>query len=350
MPTERPALKPLIDQGAAEFESRLPGVLVRLRVSVIGVINRVVAGGLSALYKYAEQLNKNVWPDICDQEELPKHGARWGKPQREAEFSTGDAHFTGVDTSPIAVGTVVQRSDEVQYETTVAGVIAAGVATVPVRALVAGQDGNALIGTALNLTSSVPGINAAVVAATALAGGADVEDPEAWRARILERIRNPPQGGADYDYEDWALSVPGVTRAWTYPHEQGSGTVVVRFVREDDAFPIPDAGEVAAVQAAIDAKRPTTAHTYVVAPIAVPQAFTIQVTPNTSEVKVAIEAELRELYRNEAVPGGTMLLSHQREAISIAAGETDHVMTVPSANQTHTTGQFPTFGGITWLP
>ena len=350
MPTNRPALKPLIDQGAAEIESRLPGVLVRLRVSVIGVFNRVVAGGLSALYKYAEQLNRQTWPDTCDHDELPAHGARWGKPRLGAEYATGSATFTGVDTSPIALGTLMQRGDTVQYETTAAGVIGAGVATVPVRALVAGQDGNALLGTALTLTSSVPGINAAVVAATALAGGADIEDPEAWRARILARIRKPPQGGADYDYVEWALSVPGVTRAWTYPHEQGVGTMVVRFVRENDASPIPDAGEVAAVQAAIDAKRPATAHTYVVPPVAVPQAFTIQVTPDTPEVKAAIEAELRELYRNEATPGGTMLLSHQREAISSAAGETDYVMTVPAANQAHTVGQLPTFGGITWLP
>jgi uncharacterized phage protein gp47/JayE len=350
MPTNRPTLKALIDQGAAEFESRLPGVLVRLRVSVIGVINRVFAGGLSALYKYAEQLNRQVWPDTCDQDELPKHGARWGVPRNGAEFATGSASFTGVDDSPIAVGTVVQRSDAVQYETTAAGVITAGVAIVPVRALVAGQDGNALIGTPLTLTSSVPGVNAAVVATTALAGGADVEDPEAWRARILAEIRKPPQGGADYDYVAWALSVPGVTRAWAYPHEQGSGTIVVRFVRENDPSPIPDVGEVADVQAAIDAKRPATAHAYAVPPIEVPQAFTIQVTPNTPEVKAAIEAELRELYRNEAEPSGTMLLSHQREAISSAAGEIDYVMPTPSANQTHTTGQFPTFGGITWLP
>jgi hypothetical protein len=42
-----------------------------------------------------------------------------------------------------------------------------------------------------------------------------------------------------------------------YPNELGLGTVVVRFVRDLDVGSIfPDAGEVAAVQAKLDAERP----------------------------------------------------------------------------------------------
>lgn len=349
MPLERPTLPQLIDQGAAEFESRLPGVLARVRSSIIGVINRVMAGGFSSLYKYAEWLNDQVWPDRANAIFLPGHGARWGKNRLPAEPAVGMVQFLGVDGSPIAQGSMVQRSDGTQYATTVAGVIAAGVASIAVQAVEAGQLGNAVMATSLTLTSPIDHVNSVATAQTALAGGADVEGIEAWRARILSRIRKPPQGGADYDYVDWALEVPGVTRVWVYPGEQGAGTVVVRFVRDDDASIIPDVGEVAAVQAAIDAVRPVTATTYVLAPIATLQNFSIHLTPDTAAIRAAVEAELRELYRREAVPGGTMLISHQREAISTSAGETDHVLTVPTVNQTHTTGLFPTLGVITWL-
>lgn len=349
MPFERDALPKLIDQGAAEFESRLPGVLARVRNSLVGVINRVIAGGLSTLYKYAEYLNDQVWPDRCAPEFLLLHGARWGKPQLPAAKATGTVAFAGINGSAIALGTVVQRLDAVQYATTAAGVIAAGVASIAVEAVDPGQLGNAVIGTSLTLTSPIAGVNAVATAGTALAGGADVEAVEPWRARILARIRKPPQGGADYDYEAWALEVPGVTRAWVYPAEQGAGTVVVRFVRDADATIIPDAGEVAAVQAAIDAVRPVTASTYVVAPIATLQNFTIQLLPDTTAIRAAVEAELLALYRREAKPGGTMLISQQREAISVAAGETDHVLTVPAANQAHTLGQLPMLGVITWV-
>jgi uncharacterized phage protein gp47/JayE len=242
MPFERDTLPTLIDRGAAEFESRLPGVLARVRNSVIGVLNRVVAGAISTLQKYVEYLSNQWWPDVCDEAFLPNHGARWGVPRLAAAQATGNVQFAGVNGSAIPTGTLVQRTDGVQYTTTADGVIAVGFATVPVEAVLAGEAGNAVIGTAVSLAAPVPGINAAATAAIALSGGADTEGVEAWRARILARISEPPQGGADFDYVQWALEVPGVTRAWCSPQEQGPGTVVVRFVRDattPTSFPTP---------------------------------------------------------------------------------------------------------------
>lgn len=349
MPVNRPTLPQLIDQGAAEFESRLPGVLARARRSLVGVINRVVQGGLSALYQYTEYLNRQVWPDTCDVENLPGHGARWGKPQNEAAPATGSVTFTGANGTNIPAGTVVLRSDGTRFVTDELATVAAGSATATVTADAAGQASNTPIATALQLESPIAGINSGATAATALAGGADIEDAEDWRARILARIRKPPQGGSKTDYEDWVLEVPGVTRVWVSPAEVGAGTVTVRFARDDDASPIPDAGEVAAVQAYIDARRPVTADAFVVAPIASPVNFTIQLTPNDPAVKAAVDAELRDVIRREGKPGGTLAITHLREAVSIAAGEEDHFMTVPNANVVMGTGQLPTMGVITWL-
>lgn len=349
MPTMRPSLPKLIDQGASEFESRLPGVLARVRRSLVGIINRVVAAGLSALYQYAERLNKQAWPDQCDDEYLDEHGARWGVPRKEAVAAAGTVRFTGTDGAVIDQGTTLQRADGVLYETTASGAIAAGQALIAVQALVAGQAGNAGINSSLTLTSPVAGVSSSVTAYTALSGGTEQETAEPYRARILRRMRKAPQGGSNDDYESWALEVAGVTRAWVYPGEQGAGSVVLRFVRDDDAGgAIPDAGEVAAVQSHIDASRPVTAGVFVVAPVAVQLNFTIQLTPNTAEVRAAVEAELIDLIRREAVPGGTILISHLREAISSAAGETDHVMTAPAANVAHATGEIATMGVITW--
>lgn len=348
MPFERPTLPQLIDQGASEIESRLPGVLARVRRSLVGVINRVLAGGLSALYKYVEFLNRQVWPDQAEAEYLVEHGNRWGVLRVPAASATGIVSFTGTDGTIIPASTVVQRADGTRYLTDAIATIAAGAALVPVTAEVAGQAGNSALATAVSLVSPIAGVNSAAVASTALAGGADIEDVEPWRARILSRIRRVPQGGAVPDYIEWALKVPGVTRVWVYPGELGAGTVTIRFTRDDDASPIPDAGEVANVQDYIDELRPVTADVLVFAPLAVPLNFTIELTPNTPLVKAAVEAELADLIRREGEPGGTLLLSRLREAISIAAGETNHVLTVPSADVTHTVGQIPTMGVITW--
>jgi len=350
MPFERPTLPELIDQGAAEFESRLPGVLARVRRSLVGVLNRVVAAALSAMYQYAEWLNKQAWPDLAESEYLNDHGARWGVTRTAAAPATGTVRFTGADGTTVPSGTLVQRADGVQYQTTAEGSIAAGAALVPVQAVVAGEVSNAAINTSLVLTSPVAGVTSTALAYTALSGGADIEADELYRARILERIRQVPQGGSAADYVAWAKEVPGVTRVWVYPGELGPGTVVVRFMRDDDsAGAIPDGGEVASVQAAIDIARPVTAAATVLAPVGVALDFTIALTPGTAAVKAAVEAELVDLIQRDGVPGGTLLITHIREAISVAAGEVDHVLTVPSANVVHSTGQIPTMGTITWV-
>jgi uncharacterized phage protein gp47/JayE len=151
-------------------------------------------------------------------------------------------------------------------------------------------------------------------------------------------------------YAAWAKEVAGVTRAWVFPGELGAGTVTVRFVRDDDDTTIiPDGAEVSAVQGYIDARRPVTAQVTVVAPAAVPLNLTIDITPDTAATRAAVESELRDLLsRDEVVPGGTILLSELRTAIGIAEGISDYTLVSPAASVTHTTGQMPIFGVITW--
>jgi uncharacterized phage protein gp47/JayE len=78
--------------------------------------------------------------------------------------------------------------------------------------------------------------------------------------------------------------------------------------------------------------------------------FTIQgLVPATFTVQAAVQAELADLLLREAVPGGIILLSHIRAAISAAAGETDYVLIAPLVNVTNSTGNMSTMGSITWL-
>jgi len=62
-----------------------------------------------------------------------------------------------------------------------------------------------------------------------------------------------------------------------------------------------------------------------------------------------VTAELADLISRESIPGGTLLLSHQRAAISAAAGETNYTMTAPVADVMNATGYMTTLGVITWL-
>jgi uncharacterized phage protein gp47/JayE len=144
--------------------------------------------------------------------------------------------------------------------------------------------------------------------------------------------------------------VAGTTRAWEYPNVDGLGTVAVRFVQDDDPVSIlPSAGEVATMQTYIDGKAPVTADVTVYAPTQKTLNMTISITPDTAAVRAAVEAELEDLILREGDPGATLLLSQLNEAVSIAAGETDHTITVPAANVTHAVGEMPKLGTITWV-
>jgi uncharacterized phage protein gp47/JayE len=77
--------------------------------------------------------------------------------------------------------------------------------------------------------------------------------------------------------------------------------------------------------------------------------YSIHPVPDTTAVRAAITASLKDLHEREAGLGEKLLISHIREAISGAAGETDHSLTVPVADVAAATNELLTFGGITWL-
>lgn len=351
MPFARPTLQQLVSRAAADIQAHLPGADARLRRTALGVIARMHAGGLHGQYGYLDWLARQLIFDTAEAEILERWASIWGISRLAATSAQGSVTFTGANGADIPAGTVLVRSDGAEYETDALATIAAGTATAAVTAIVPGAAGNADAGSELAIETPIPGVDtSAVVAAGGLAQGTDTESDEALRARFLVRIRKPPHGGAERDYVAWAKEVAGVTRAWVFPAELGAGTVTVRFVRDEDTGGIiPDAPEVQAVQDYIDERRPVTAAVTVVAPIAVPLDFTFTLlAPNTQAVQDAIAAELADLIQREAEPGGTILLSHIREAISIAAGEDNFTLTAPAADVMHATGELATLGAITW--
>ncbi len=349
MAFNRPTLPQLIERGAADIGTRLPSTDARLRRSVLGALARMHAGAVHGLYGYLDWLSRQILPDTADGEILARWANVWGVTRKAAAQAKGSVTLTGTNGAIVPAATVLQRSDGVEFTTDAEVTIAAGTAIAAVTASEGGTAGNTAAGSALTFVSPIAGVNSsATVTAAGLTQGTDTESDDDLRERLLTRIQLPPQGGTAADYVAWAKEVAGVTRAWCYPNELGVGTVTVRFTRDDDASIIPDAAEVAAVQAHIDPLRPVTAALTVVAPIAVPLNFTITLAPNTAAVQAAVAAELADLLRREAEPGGTILLSHIREALSVAAGETNHVLTAPAADVTHTTGQLATMGTLTW--
>ncbi|MBI1407288.1 MAG: baseplate J protein [Caulobacter sp.] len=345
----RPTLTDLVARDETDLKGRLAGGDALLRRSIERALARSHAGSVHGLYGRLDSLAMDLMPDSASGPQLARWAGVWGLEKKPATAATGPAQLTGVNGSIVEAETRLQRSDGVEYRVTADVTIVGGVATAALEASLPGVAGLAEEGTALTFVSPVAGVaSAAVVGDGGLTGGAEEESDPQLLDRLLARIRQQPQGGAGPDYVRWAREIAGVTRAWVFPERSGLGTVGVAFVMDGREDIIPLGGDLTTVANHIADLRPVTAQVTVFALAPVELDLTIELSPDDADTRAAVEAELRDLLAREAEPGGTILLSHIREAISIAAGETDHVLTVPSANVTADDEEIIVLGDITW--
>jgi uncharacterized phage protein gp47/JayE len=351
MPFARPTFNEILNRVQADINGRLPGADARLRRSVLNVIAYMLSGVAHGLYGFLQFISLQVFPDSAELEYLRRWGRIWEIPQKPAKKASGKIIVTGNNDAAIPLGRVLQRSDGQSFITTSEGLIREGKATVPVESETAGDKGNTTSRSLLNFVSPPSGIQAtATVTDAGLNGGAGVESDPDYLARLLARIQCPLHGGSAADYIAWGLEVPGVTRAWLYPLESGISRVTLRFMMDNsyaDGIPLPP--DVDHVQAYIEERRPVTAKIQVIAPIAEPVHFEIQLTSNdTPQTRTAVEAELRDLILRDGQPGGTLYLSRINAAISSASGQFDHILFQPTENVRHTLGHIPILGEIAW--
>lgn len=261
----------------------------------------------------------------------------------------GHMRWEGVsDGLKVTAGSVIQRDDLVQYTATADATSSGGVLRVPIACSSAGAVGNADDGTSLILVTPVNGLPSSGVADT-LTGGFDTEELETWRARVIERYYWTPQGGADGDYVVWAKEVPGITRAWTYRHWMGTGTVGVMIASSDLINPIPEESTETAARLHIEPLAPVAgSDLYVFRPVAHTVDFHIRVTPDTPEIRAAITAELRSFLLRDGYPQGELKVSRISEAISGANGEYSHQLLAPADNISIAKNELAVLGTISW--
>ena len=354
MPFNRPSPTELRERIRGEIDILLPGSDARLRHSVENVLAGVLAMSSHELHGYMDWISKQILPDTAEAEILERHASIWGLIRKPSTPSTGIIQFTGADAAVIPAGTVVRRNDDVEYtldaDITIDGETGSG----DITSVSSGAPNNTVIATKLTLINPVESVESEATViddgnGDGLTNGVNTENDDALRGRVIERIQQPPHGGADFDYIAWAIEVSGVTRAWVYPMQSGLGSVDVTFVIDDKVDTIiPSAAEVESVQDYIDTVRPVTAEVNVFAPTLVAVDFTIALNPNSLAVRQAVNSSLEDFFKRESEPGVTLYFSRMNEAISSATGEFDHALTLPAANVVPAYGEILTLGGITW--
>lgn len=139
------------------------------------------------------------------------------------------------------------------------------------------------------------------------------------------------------------------TRAWTYRHWMGTGTVGVMIAGSDLINPIPEESTETAARQHIGPLAPVAgSDLYVFRPAAHTVDFHIRVTPDTPEIRAAITAELRSFLLRDGYPQGELKVSRISEAISGANGEYSHQLLAPADNISIAKNELAVLGTISW--
>jgi len=334
MPWSTPTLRQVREIVRDDITAALNGV------NIVGnSVLRVMADANAALahltLRYIDWLSHQPLPDTAETEWLDRHGDIWLKNldgssgRKFATYAEGLVNFNGSAGTQVPKGTrLINDATNIEYETTTEIYISSVTTAAAVIALDAGTAGNLDSGDQLSLSSIITGIDGTATVIT-MTGGTDQEDDDALRSRVLFRIQEPPMGGSQSDYVRWALSIPGVTRAWSYPLEMGIGTTTLRFMCDDlrvDADGFPAAEDVERVADYIDGVRPVAVKDFfVVSPIKYPIDFKItKLADDSQSVREAIELAVDAMLVERAEPGQTIYASWITEAVASAAGEDYH--------------------------
>lgn len=372
MPYARPTLTTLQAEALQDIQDgALSGIDALLPNAVLRVLALVMAGFAYLHYQYQDYTAQQSTPWTATDEWAEGWGAAKGVTRKDAVAARYPASFTG--TSLVAIlpaGTVVTRRDGFQYTCDVeATADALGTVSATITAITSGAAGTMLPGTALVLFSPVEGVNAASgVSGPAITPGADQETPDAFKTRYLQVYADPPQGGDESDYAEWALAVPGVTRAWVKPLGMGAGTVVVysmwdlaeaanagfpvgtNGVATSEARDFAATGDQLTLANALYPLRSATALIYSVAPISYPVQFTLKTqTAVTAAIRAQVNAAIDIVFLALAdALGGTLDSSPFDTAIAAITGMPRFTLTAPAGEFGAALGSLPVRGTVSY--
>lgn len=293
------------DDVVAQLELKLSQTIPLLPKTFTRVLAKVLAGIYVLLFKYCGFIFLQMFVQHATNEETTINGVKdrpltlWGKLFGVGEPLAATRAELVIEvtvtnqTGNLAAGAQVVRSETgVIYLTTTTVALDDATIQVTMRASSdqdggdgSGDIGNLEAGDIVSFANTPPNVatNASVVS-TAVTG-ADAEEIEAYRARIQNRARAKPQGGAYADYRIWAEGVAGIVHAYPYAGDPGEIDVYIEATVEssgsDDG--IPTGAQITAVAAAIEleesglaTRRPVNAAVNVLA--ITRTAFTVTVT------------------------------------------------------------------------
>ena len=346
---ERPTLKQIFerteqDLGASHLHSTRK------------IFSKAISGCAHLLYGYARNLANNIHPLWAQGEALGEWAKIWFEAGRKpATPSKGVITVEASDAITLPAGTAF-KFENLEFRTT-QDVEFSGVKNLEVEASMPGKTRVIDPGNVLIAVQTIPNLISTAIVAEEITGGSNTETDDSLRERILDRVRNPPQGGSPQDYINWAKEVSGISRTWVAPKIEGLGTVGVAFV-DDNNGGLPT---IAARIKLIDKLEKVAPAATKVIPVmleAKPIHFTIKISPISS--RSLLQDELKTLIKNVSEPRlsqGNFINSRGKKTSGILAVSDIHEIlahipkdnykiVAPSTDLIVPEGKIFTFGGL----
>ncbi|MFZ1871645.1 MAG: baseplate J/gp47 family protein [Chania sp.] len=381
MPFKRPTLTELREQNRTQLQAELRKTGSLLRFSNMKILADVDAGMSHLHYGYLDYIALQATPYTATDEWLSGWAAMKSVYQNAATAAqTASYQFTGTAGASIGTGAILNRGDGYQYrldagvtigsDRTAIGALTAILPDIVNDSTGGGYAGNAPAGTILTLDTASPGIDSTGRMIEPAVGGADIEGQDSFRSRMLLAYQNPPQGGSDTDYKQWARAVPGVTRCWVKRRLMGAGTVGVYIMCDGNdetnhGFPVGTdgisqledwgaqkaTGDQGRVADYIYPRQPVTALVFVCSPVAKVIDFEISgISSVGTDVAQAIAAAIDNVFFEEGNPDGTgkIYISDLNRAIGDVAGTAGFILASPTANIILGVGDLPIRGEVNY--
>lgn len=260
MSVQNVTTKELSDNIIAQLETTLNQTIPLLPKSFLRVLARAIAAVYINLYKYVgfgiqqyfvktasaapTTVNSLVLVPLYEWGELIGVGLPAPATRAELTIEVVVENFVGALPSG---SQLIYPPTGITYITLNAVNLDAATKSVNVRA-VAGQDGgngagaigNVQVGQFLQFANPLSNVARSAEVTAQVVAGADAEDTDVYRQRVLNTFRARPQGGALADYRLWGEEPAGIINVYPYRDDACPGQVVVYVEATEASSGSPD--------------------------------------------------------------------------------------------------------------
>ena len=212
-----PTTQETFDQLLANIEARINQTSPLLARAFNRVVSAAVSLVVTGLYKFGAERARQSLALTATGEDLDNIGADKGVVSKKAAAAVITADITGTNGVPIpSTASFTAASNGLRYFMDAGSVIAGGVAPLSLTCERTGAVGNLSNGETLSIGAQISGAASTATVTGTTTTGADVEEEETYRARVLTAQRVTTGGGNAADYRIWSEETAGVRRAYPY--------------------------------------------------------------------------------------------------------------------------------------